>query len=173
MSKGNVVDLDRERRIQADFTRLGELLASSPAETTERTHQYLQGELPVTETEAETVVISIRITPTMNKTLTTLAERLSKVDSFQPGRTSRAVTKAAVIRECLSIGVERLATKADVEIYQKTTQEIAAFVVRLRNDESLTLGAIADRLTKAGYKSPNGKWDERLVERMLKANGFG
>ena len=173
MSKANIIDLDKERRIAANLNRLGELLASSPAETTDRTYQYLKGELPVTETEAETVVISIRVSPSMNAKLLALAEQLSKVDSFQPGRTSRAVTKAAVIREALAMGVEQLATKADVEIYQKTAQEIAAFVVRLRNDESLTLGAIADRLTKAGYKSPDGKWDERLVERVLKANGFG
>ena len=125
------------------------------------------------ETEAETIVISIRITPTMNATLTALAERLSKVDGFLTGRTRQKITKAAVIREALAIGVERLATKADVEICQLTAQEIAEFVVYLRNDESLTLGAIASRLAKAGYKSPDGKWDEKAVERVLKANGFG
>ena len=114
MSKGNVVDLDRERRIQADFTRLGELLASSPAETTERTHQYLQGELSaMSETEAETVVISIRISPAMNAKLLALAGRLSTVDGFQAGRTRQGVTKAGVIREALTIGVDSLTALAN------------------------------------------------------------
>lgn len=114
MSKANVIDLNRERRIQADFNRLGELLAGSSAETTNRTHQYLQGELPtMTETEPEkndpeTIVISIRVSPAMNAKLLALAGRLSTADGFQTGRTRQGVTKASVIREALTIGVDSL-----------------------------------------------------------------
>lgn len=119
MSKSNIVDLDRERRIQADFNRLGELLAQSSAETADRTHQYLQGELPaVAETEPEknnpeTIVISIRVSPAMNAKLLALAGRLSTMDDFQTGRTRQSVTKAAVIREALSIGVDMLTMQAN------------------------------------------------------------
>ena len=126
MSKTNIVDLDKERRIQADFNRLGELLASSPAETTDRTHQYLQGNLPaMTETEPEkndpeTVVISIRISPAMNAKLLDLAGRLSTVDGFQTGRTRQGITKAAVIREALAMGVDTLTMWANgADLVQK------------------------------------------------------
>ena len=108
-----VVNLDKERRIAANIKRLGELLSGNP-EATDRTFQFLNGNLPtMAEKEAETVVISIRVSPTMNAKLLALAGRLSTVDSFQPGRTSQAVTKAAVIREALAIGVDSLTMVAN------------------------------------------------------------
>ena len=113
VSKTNIIDLDKERRIQSNLNRLGELLASSPPEITDRTHQYLQGELPAMETEAETVVISIRVSPSMNAKLLALAGRLSTVDGFQAGRTRQGVTKAGVIREALTIGVDSLTALAN------------------------------------------------------------
>ncbi len=67
----------------------------------------------MSETEAETVVISIRISPAMNAKLLALAGRLSTVDGFQAGRTRQGVTKAGVIREALTIGVDSLTALAN------------------------------------------------------------
>ena len=170
---GTVVDLDKERRIAANLNRLGELLAGSSAETADRAHLYLNGDLPtMTETEAETVVLTIRMTPATKDRLDQLTDQLNKSASFTATRPGR-VTRATVVREALVIGMDRLETKAQVETYQKAAQDVAEFVVHLRQQEGLTLGVIADHLTAAGYKATGDKWDEQAVERILKSNGFG
>ncbi len=59
------------------------------------------------ETEAETVVLSIKVTPAMNAKLLALAGRLRHTDGFKASKALH-VTKEMVIRECLAIGAETL-----------------------------------------------------------------
>ena len=75
------------------------------------------------DTETETVVVSIRLTPSMNAKLLSLAERLHIVDGFQPSRTKQKITKAAVIREALIIGVDSLTMLANgADVVRDVTQ---------------------------------------------------
>ncbi|MBF0461259.1 MAG: hypothetical protein HQL87_07675 [Magnetococcales bacterium] len=104
----DIVDLDKERRIAASLQRIGDVLTMHP-ELTDRTFQYLNGELPaMPEPEKETLVISLKVSPQTNERLQSLAERLSGVKGFAPGRPRRAITRASVIREALAIGMDAL-----------------------------------------------------------------
>ena len=59
------------------------------------------------DNEAETVKLTVRVTPAMNAKLLGLANRLRHIDGFQGGMAT-SVTKAMVIRECLAMGAEAL-----------------------------------------------------------------
>ena len=136
--------------------------------------------MPKTETETSILTVrmtqatlTVHMTQATKKRLDKLANKLNKSASFMANRAGR-ITRATVVLEAFAIGMERLEMMAQVETKQKTAQELATFVVRLRRDEGLTLGGIADRLTASGYKpSVGGRWDEQAVECILKGNGFG
>lgn len=102
---GEIIDLDRERRINAYIDELGGLLAGDP-QLADRTFQHLEGKIPAMA-ETERVNLAIRITPSMKTRLDELTTKLNQTPEFMESR-SGTVKRAAIIREALLIGVTKL-----------------------------------------------------------------
>ena len=61
----------------------------------------------MSDTEAETVILTIRMTPKMRDTLNALTVTLNKSQAFMATRPGK-ITRATVVRECLARGVADL-----------------------------------------------------------------
>ena len=94
----NVIDLDRERRIQTLLNNIAAKCSTNPALAT-RTHAMLHGEIPMSE---QPTPLSIRLpAPLINR----LDELTAKINA-SPRALERRFKRTDTLRECVVRGIK-------------------------------------------------------------------
>lgn len=103
----NVIDLDRERRIQALINSIAAKCSTNPALAT-RTHAMLHGELPMIE---QPNPLSIRLpAPLINR----LDELTAKINA-SPRALERRFKRTDTLRECVVRGIKEIEKEIEKE----------------------------------------------------------